>query len=253
MKAAGIILAAGKGKRFGATGINKTASLFNGKPMVHYGVELFTGVCESTVVVVGVMADTVKAALADTPNILFAYQAEPLGTGDAFRVGIKALVDSGKTPDVVLVGYGDHMMFYDKRMLDELTALHESSAAAVTMVTVQHDEPDTLAWGRIVRNEQGNVQRIVEQKDATDEERKIDELNAGFYCVDFSFAKEKLDEFAASPVTGEYYLTDIVQMAVKDGKTVSGLTLPLTRVGIGVNTPEEKSESEALFGETHLQ
>jgi bifunctional UDP-N-acetylglucosamine pyrophosphorylase/glucosamine-1-phosphate N-acetyltransferase len=242
----GIILAAGRGKRFGAEGENKTAALYEGKPMVAYGVELLAGAGGVVSVVVGVGEESVRKALAGY-QVRFVRQTEPKGTGDAVRAAVDDLKKRRQKPEIVLVGYGDHMMFYDRQMLGQLTDLHRRSKAAVTLVCTEYDQPDELCWGRIVRKADGGVERIVEHKDANPKERQIRELNAGFYAFDGNFLRENIGKLMPSAVTGEYYLTDLIKAARDADLPVAGLVVPFEKVGLGINTRQELSASQKLF------
>jgi len=242
----GIILAAGRGKRFGTEGENKTAALYEGKPMVAYGVELLGGTGGEVVVVIGVGEESVRKALVGY-QVRFVRQTEPRGTGDAVRAAVDDLKKRRQRPEVVFVGYGDHMMFYDRQMLEKLTDLHRESRAAVTLVSTEYDQPDDLCWGRIVRKADGGVERIVEHKDANPTERQIRELNAGFYAFDGDFLQKYIGKLAPSAVTGEYYLTDLIKAAGDADLPVAGLIVPFEKVGLGINTRQELDASQKLF------
>ncbi len=241
---AAIVLAAGEGKRVNSRNINKVAYPFLGKPMITYGVELLRSIADKVVVVIGAFSESVKEALKDF-DVLYAYQEQRLGTGHAVKIGVKKIAPF--SPSLVLVGYGDHLMFYKKERVLSLIALHRQEQSAVSFFTVKHENPNDLAWGRVIRDKNGAVVNIVEQKDATVEEKKIKELNTGFYCFDFVFLNKNLDKLEKSAATGEYYLTDMVKIAVKQGKKVTGLPVPFDEVGIGVNRLDELEESQRLY------
>lgn len=244
----GVIMAGGKGKRFGAEGKNKTAELFNGKPIVKYGVELFEKTTDKIIVVLGVAPQSVTEAIGRNEMVDYAFQLEPLGTGDALRVAMEQIISLGLEPEMVFVGNGDHMMFYDPQVIEDLKDLRKDTGAAVCLISIMYpQDPDKFVWGRIVRNAKGEVERIVEQKDATPEERKIAELNVNFYGIDYQFAKKYFSQIQPSKVTGEYYITEMVELAKKNGYKVEALVTPFEQVGIGINTREELKESEELF------
>jgi bifunctional UDP-N-acetylglucosamine pyrophosphorylase/glucosamine-1-phosphate N-acetyltransferase len=243
----GVILAAGKGTRLQSTTHNKTSLLFNGKPIINYGIELFEDTTDKTMVVVGAFADSVKEVAKGHDNLYFAHQAEQLGTGDAIRVAIDEIERLQLKPDRVLVGYGDHMMYYPKEMVLDIIKLHEEKQATITMIVTSMEHPGAL--GRIVRDEHGHVAAIVEYKDATDEQRAITEINPGFYCFDYQFLLANYKKLQKSEVTGEYYLTDFVGMAVAEQKIVAALSVPFTYVGIGINTKDELEQSQTFHKE----
>lgn len=241
----GIILAAGKGTRFKAKGHNKTAALFQNKPLVHYGAALLESVADKIFVVVGAHAESVKDALRSFPNITFVAQKKRLGTGHATVVALKAIEASGHMPEYVLLGYGDHMMFYTPQIVKNMLEISRTKGAAVTLITALFDDPTGL--GRIKRNNEGKITGIIEQKDATEEEKQIQEINAGFYCFRYDFLKKFYKKMKKSPITGEYYLTDLIHLAVEHNETVEALIVPYHNVGIGINSQEELETSMALY------
>ena len=246
MKTIGIILAAGKGKRMKSKNVNKTALRFNGKSLVSYGVDLFAKTVDKTIVVVGAYSQSVRETLKDN-DVLFAEQKQRLGTGHAVKIALQEI--KNLNPEMVLVGYGDHMMYYSTQLVNDLMARHTEKNATITLVSTIYDDPKGL--GRIVRNQDGDVERIVEEKDATDIERQIKEINAGFYCFDYKFLEKNIKILKRSVVSGEYYLTDLIQMAKVQNLKVVPLMVPFKDVGIGVNTPDQLEESKELYTQTH--
>jgi len=244
----GVILGGGDGTRLNSKTVNKVSLPFLGKPMICYGVDLYQGLVDSVMVVVGAYAESVKAAL-ENYRVDFARQEERLGTAHAAKIAVEKIETLGLNPDFVFVAYGDHMMFYKKDTVKKLKELMEQKGAVLSLISAIHDHQNELAWGRIIRDGNDHVVAIVEQKDATEEEREIRELNAGFYCFDYRFLKENIDKIEKSPVTGEYYITDMIKLAVAQGKKVAGLRVPFEEVGIGVNTHAEMQESTELYKE----
>lgn len=243
-----IILAAGKGTRMKSETHNKVTLLFHGKPIIAYGVEMTLQVADCVVVVVGAMAESVKKSL-EGFNVQYAQQSEQRGTGHAAHVGFEAL--KKPKPELVLVGYGDHMMFYKPERIRELIRLHKEKDADISLLTTIYSSPNEIAWARIIRDDQNNVIGLVEQKDATEQQRKIEEVNPGFYCFNAAFLEEFLPQITESPVTHELYLTDLLQLASKHGKKIVALPVPFQEVGIGVNRPEELNASQNLYKEVN--
>ncbi|QQG44114.1 MAG: NTP transferase domain-containing protein [Candidatus Roizmanbacteria bacterium] len=241
---ASIILAAGLGKRMESKEKNKVVTPFMGKPMIIYGVELFKDISYPIVVVVGAFYQSIEDSLKGY-DVIYACQEERVGTGNAVKVGIEALFSY--SPESVLVGHGDHMMFYSKKTIENLIEMHKDNHPAVTMITTEHAKPDELAWGRIIRNNNYEIIDSVEQKDATVDQRKITELNAALYCFNYQFLKDFVGRIKKSPVTGEYYLNSLIKMAVTDGRRVIGFKVPFEEVGIGVNSPSDLIKSQELF------
>jgi bifunctional UDP-N-acetylglucosamine pyrophosphorylase/glucosamine-1-phosphate N-acetyltransferase len=201
---------------------------------------------DETIVVVGAYAESVQKSLAGY-SVQFVKQAKRLGTGHAVKVALTAIQEKRLSPSHVFVGYGDHMMFYTPEVVKEMERQHAQKKAAVTLVTVIHDNPDYLAWGRIIRNSAGLVEAIVEQKDATPEQRKITEQNAGFYCFDYDFLRKNIKRLKKSVVSGEFYITDLIELAVKAGEPVVAYQVPFELVGTGINTPEQFTQAVELL------
>lgn len=241
-----IILAGGLGKRLNSKEINKVVYPFLGKSMIQYGVDLFKKVSSQVVIVVGAFAESVKALLKSEKNILYGFQKEQLGTGDATKVGLEVIKDN--PPKLVLVGYGDHLMFYKESTMRRLIKLHKENEAVVTFITTKYERPE--GWGRVERDASGKVVDIVEEKDANEEQKKIQEVNAGLYCFDYDFLQTHIGSIHKSSVTGEYYLTDIIKIAFTDKLPVAALMVPFEEVGIGVNRAEELAESQEFYRKT---
>ncbi len=236
-----IIMAAGKGKRMKAKDINKVAVSLADKPMILHSILLLESLqLQNIVVVVGFAKESVMKALSGT-SVLFAEQRKRLGTAHAVFCGLKKLPPS--ITDVLVLG-GDDSAFYSKEILNKLIDTHFNSSAAVTFLTIEKDDPTGL--GRVVRDLGGKVTAIVEEKDATLEQRQIHEINPACYVFSRTFLSKYLAKVEKSPVTGEYYLTSLIDTAMKHNQkiaTVQGGKLSWQ----GVNTKEELEEAEKLF------
>ena len=159
------------------------------------------------VVVAGHQADKVQDCfLADT-GIKIALQEEQLGTGHAVSCSLHQL--DGLTGSVLIL-CGDTPLLTGAT-LQHLAAEHAASGAAVTVLTARLDKP--FGYGRIVRDSEGRVRRIVEQKDASPEEQAIDEVNSGIYCMDLAFLRAHIGRLGSENAQNEYYLTDLVGIA----------------------------------------
>jgi bifunctional UDP-N-acetylglucosamine pyrophosphorylase/glucosamine-1-phosphate N-acetyltransferase len=245
---AAIILAGGKGTRMNSKSVNKVITPFFGKPIIQYGVDLFSATVKDIVIVVGAYSESVKTVLKKYP-LRYAYQKNRLGTGHAVKVGLTEIDAINPIPSSVLVGYGDHLMFYKQDTIKNLIEIQKDQNAAIVLVTTLFDHPDELAWGRIIKDKSGHVIDIIEQKDATDKQKCIKELNAGLYCFDTFFLKNAIRKLKKSPITKEYYLTDLVKIATADKRKVIALPIPFEEVGIGINKQTEIEESEKLYSE----
>ncbi|NMB83884.1 NTP transferase domain-containing protein [Candidatus Roizmanbacteria bacterium] len=248
-KIAGIILAGGKGTRAKSKDKNKVTLPFLNKPLIIYAVELMSGIVDPVIVVVGAFADSIKKVLKGY-EVIYAHQKKRLGTGHATKVGLCRL-SKRPAPEAVLVGYGDHTMFYKKETVSELIRLHRKNKAVLSLITTRYDHPEKLRWGRIVRDEKNEIIDNVEDKDISEKQRTINELNAGFYCIDFDFLKQNISKIVKSPKSGEYYINYLVKIAVAQNKKIVGLEVPFDNVGIGINTTDELKESEKIYQKTN--
>lgn len=240
-KIGAIVLAAGKGKRMKAKDKNKVVFLLADKPMILHTIHILQKLnLNAIVVVVGFAKHSVMKVLEGT-GVLYAEQRKRLGTGHAALVGLKKLPE--EITDV-LVFYGDDSAFYNPAILQNLIDTHVKHDSDVTFLTISVDNPTGL--GRVLRNSEGKVTAIIEEKDANDLQRKITEINPACYIFSTQFLRKYLPTVEKSPVTGEYYLTSLIDIALKHNKkieTLHGGKL-LWR---GVNTPDELKQAEELF------
>lgn len=243
---AGIILAAGKGTRIKSKDRNKVTLPFLNKPLILYAVELFEGIADKVIVVIGAFHESVKQVLRNC-RVDYAYQRKRLGTAHATKVGLDALkkLKLSSKPSAILVGYADHMMFYTLKTAAGLVDYHKKMKAKVTIVTT--DMIDPKGYGRIIKNKEENVDRIVEEKDANEEQRKIKEINAGLYCFDYGFLIKNIDKVKKSSISKEYYLTDLIFIARNKKEKVAPFKIPFDSVGIGVNKLDELKESQKIY------
>jgi len=241
----GIVLAAGKGTRINSTETNKVTLPFFGKPLINYSVDLLENICDQLIIVVGAFSESVEKALAGR-KVSFAYQKDQLGTAHAAETGISQIATPEKK-SLVLVGYGDHMMFYKKQSINRLIDCHLKNNAVASFLSTKYHNPDHLAWGRIERDKNKNILDIIEQKDASPEQRKIKEVNPGFYCFNLDFMQKYLSLIQKSAVTGEYYLPDLIKLAVKNKLPVVAQMVRFREVGIGINRMDELTESQEIY------
>lgn len=243
----GIILAAGKGTRIKAKTANKVTLPFLNKPLILYSVELMEKVANKTIVVIGAFHQSVKQVLKNK-KVIYAYQKKRLGTAHAVKVAVLEIKKMRLNPDLVLVGYGDHTMFYEKEDIKKLIKLHQKEKAAMSLISVIYDNNDKLHWGYIIRNKKNEVIDSIEYKDASEEIRKkVKELNAGFYCFDYQFLKKNIKKVPKSKVSGEYYINSLIKIAADQGLKLVALNIPFVKVGIGINTWQELEESQKIY------
>jgi bifunctional UDP-N-acetylglucosamine pyrophosphorylase / glucosamine-1-phosphate N-acetyltransferase len=238
MTLAAIILAAGEGTRMRSK-LPKVLHPLAGKPMIRYALDAVEGLVNlPPVLVVGHGADAVKAAIG--ADAIYALQAEQLGTGHAVLMA-KAQLE-GKA-DTLLVTLGD-MPLLRGASLARLVELHNTSGGPVTMTSFIGDE--ARGFGRVVRNNQGQVSGIVEQAVATPEQLAIREYNVSAYCFDADWLWSALERVPVSP-KGEYYLTDVVSLAVDAGFKVESMVLDDPEEAIGLNTRIHLAEAEKVM------
>ena len=168
-----------------------------------------------------------------------------MGTAHATKIGLEKLATMSPQPEIVIVAYGDHTMFYQKEKISEFIETHFRQKAALTFITTIM--PDPFGYGRIIRNSSGEVTTIVEEKNATEEQKKIKEINAGFYCFNYEFLVKNINKIIKSPESNEYYLTDLIEIALRQSKKVVGVILPFSEVVIGINRHVELEESQKLY------
>ncbi len=245
-KLGSIVLAAGRGKRMEVDGINKVTLSLAKKPIIVHIVQFMKKLgVKATVVVVGFAKESVMKTLSDAgEDVIFAEQKELLGTGHAAQVALTDLPED--ITDVIIV-YGDDAVIYiDEHlpMMSKLFETHYASNAAFTFLTIEKEQPFGL--GRIMRDDRGKVLAIVEEKDATEEQKKIKEINPGCFIFKVSFLKKYLSMVKKSSATGEYYLTSLIDLAIKDNEHVETLKGGYM-AWRGVNTKAELEEAEILL------
>jgi len=235
MKLAVVILAAGQGKRM-KSDLPKVLQPLAGKPLLAHVVSRARQLGPSSLhVVYGHGGDAVRAALAHE-NLGWALQAEQLGTGHAVMQAMPAVADE----DLVLVLYGDVPLIRPET-LEQLVSL--AGADSMSLLTVMLDNP--TGYGRIVRRN-GAIQEIVEQKDATPEQLAIREGNSGIMAAPAKLLRAWLGRLRNANAQGEYYLTDVIAMAVKDGIKVTPLVAATVAEVLGVNDKVQLAELEAM-------
>lgn len=227
-----IILAAGEGKRM-KSNIAKPLQQAAGKALVEWVLDTAeeTG-SDENIVVIGHKAEDVKAYLGD--RVKYAYQYEQLGTGHAVMQGIESIKDVDGT---VMVLYGDSPLI-EAETLKRVREDHSKKMRAATVITAIADEP--YGYGRIVR-ENGEIVRIVEQKDASEDEQKITEVNSGMYFFDIQKLKESLSKITNDNSQGEYYITDVIEIMLSEGEKVGAYVTDLEQT-MGVNDKLQLSQ-----------
>jgi len=236
MKIMAIVLAGGMGKRMKSK-LYKVLHPVCGKPMVgHVAQVVKEAGSERTVVVVGHGAEKVKAYLGD--GVEYALQEQQLGTGHAV-LQAKELLSNEE--GITLVVYGDTPLIRTET-IEAMLKLHQSGQSSITMLTALMDNP--TGYGRVIRDQDGNVLRNVEQKDCSPEEAAVKEINVGAYCFDNKKLFWALSQLKNDNAQGEYYLTDVISILQDSGATVQAYCTDDVNEAIGVNDRAALSEAE---------
>ena len=235
-----IILAAGKGTRMGSD-LPKVLNLLGGKPLVQHLLDTVSDIKGSRVqLVLGHKPDLVKNSLDTNKKTDFVLQKKQLGTGHAVKQALKNL----RSNSISLVLYGDGPLV-KKQTLSKLI----SSAEKNNLSILTYKQKETHGYGRVVRGRRGLVERIVEEKDASSEEKKIEEVNSGILAIKTKHLKELVGKITNKNAAKEYYLTDIVELANKAGIQVKATIVSDHKQVLGVNSPQELHDLERLYQE----
>lgn len=233
-----VILAAGKGTRM-KSDLPKVLHEINGRPMVQYVVDAVrqAGV-QDICLVIGHGAEEVKKSMGE--QAVYAIQDKQLGTGHAVRCATAFIGEAGDT----FVLCGDTPLVTGDT-LKKLYEKHRSEGNAVTAISAELENPK--GYGRIIRNEQGEFLKSVEDKDCSEEERKVTEVNAGMYLFRSKELKQALELLNNDNAQGEYYLPDTLEILKKQGYGINAMVLDRAEEMLGVNTQEQLKEAAALL------
>ena len=235
---AAIVLAAGQGTRMRSR-IPKVLHPLAGRTMLEHVLDaLARAGIEHRVVVIGYGAEQVDATL--DPRIPTVRQEPQLGTADAVRAGLERIPAGARQ---ILVTMGDAPLL-PPELFTTLAAAQEGTDAAIALLSARVDSP--MGYGRIVRGPDGAGVAIVEETEADPATREIDEINAGTYCFDAAWLRANVGQVPAGP-SGEYYLTDLVAMAVGAGRRVEVVEAPRPELTIGINDRVSLAAAEELM------
>lgn len=233
-----LILAAGQGKRIKSK-FPKVLHKVCGKEMVNHVIDNMRKADISDInVIIGKGAEQVKEGT-ETRKVSYSFQEKQLGTGDA----VKSAKEFLKGKDGVVAVFAGDAPLTKVETINALINEHIEKKNSATLLSAIVDDP--TGYGRIIRD--GNeVLKIVEHKDCTEEELKVNEMNAGMYCFDIKLLLESLDQLSNDNVQGEYYLTDVIGILKKQGKKVGSLVADYEDT-IGVNSRAQLAEAEMIL------
>lgn len=242
-----VILAAGKGKRMNNQELPKVLIPLNGQPIINHLLKAVkqSNIDDRPVLVVGRQAELVKKTLG--PAYDYVLQTELLGTGHAVSQTQGLLQNQTEN---VMVLYGDHP-FLTSSSIKKLAETHCAKNHLISLMTVKVENFDGLNqtfydFGRIVRDGAGKIKEIVEKKDATPEQLKIKELNPAYYCFQADWLWENLAKIKNNNAQGEYYLTDLVKIAIEQGLRIDSIDID-PKEAMGINTPEQFKDAERVL------
>jgi bifunctional UDP-N-acetylglucosamine pyrophosphorylase / glucosamine-1-phosphate N-acetyltransferase len=235
-----VVLAAGKGTRMKSDRAKVLHPLL-GQPLLRYVLDAARALKpEKTVVVIGHQAEAVRRAF-DRPGLIFTTQSPQWGTGHAV---MQTAGELNSFPGTILVLSGD-VPLIRKETLGQIIRTHRKKKTPVTLLSTRLSQP--LGYGRIIRDPLGGLTRIVEEKDATPEERRIQEVNAGIYCFDAGFLFSALPRLSRKNRQGEYYLTDLIRLAREAGQAVSVELSPQSEEVLGINDRRELARTGLIL------
>ena len=236
-----VILAAGRGKRINACNNNKAMMELAGRPMISYSVDLLKKIgFQKIIIVVGYKKEGLIKHFGKK-EFIYAHQKKCLGTADAVKASLSK-VPFGATD--LLVIQSDDSAFYSPGVIKELIRLHKKNNNTLTFLTVVVDSPGDL--GRVIRDKNGEIEGIVEAKNATPAELKTKEINTACYCFDFDFLKKHIGKVPKNKLTNEYYLPSMIKIALDQKMPIQAVVMP-NRFFCGVNTPKELIYADKLM------
>lgn len=236
-----VILAAGMGKRM-KSGKAKVLHEILGKPMIIYVVETANRIAGNNVVlVIGNQADKVREVVSESAEVIFALQKDQLGTGHAVSCALPYLPDH--TQEVVVLCGDVPLLTFETVM--RLIKDHVKAKRDISLLAVEIDNPK--GYGRVLFDKNRNVSGIVEEADASAEQKRIKTINTGIYCIKKEFLFDSLQKVKSDNVQGEFYLTDIVKIGYREGKVVGVIIGGDGEETIGVNNRHDLMTVENIM------
>jgi len=241
-----VIMAGGKGTRIGATDKPKVMFEVLGKPIIAYAIDPLLklkeeGKIDRIITVVGFLGNQIVDYLGDKSE--YVWQEEQLGTAHAVHQAEKLI---GSEEGITLITNGDHALYsvatYQK-MLDEFISKNLTLGFAIVETAEKFEN-----YGRVVRDSDGKIRRVAEPPEITEEEARITERSTNIYVVDNKWLFETLPRVKQNALKKEYYINSIVQMAIDQGETVDVVKIEDVEEATGINTIEDRDETERILG-----
>jgi len=243
-KYAAIILAAGKGTRMNegqVSPIPKVMFQVLGKPIISYGVEAVKEAgLKKVILVVGYQKEMVMDYFGN--SVEYAIQEEQLGTGHAVMMAEEKVKDA----TAIMVFCGDHSLWRPET-INKLIEAYENDLPTIAMLSVHFNNPDFWGFGRIIRHNTGEVDGIIEQKDCTEQQRKITESNPSFYIFNAEWLWQNIHQLKTENVQKEYYLTDLIALARSQNKKIIAVPVADENEAHGINSPEQLIKAEEIL------
>ena len=221
----------------------KILHLIDGKPLIQFPLNTLNSLRLSQLItVIKHKADLVLPYVSPLSNI--AYQGDEYGTAKAVEA---ALPDLQKNIDTVMEVNGDDSMFYEKNTFIDVLKKHEGEKNVITFITLLKNNP--TGYGRVIYDKHGNFQKIVEEKDATEKQKTLKEVNDGVYIFNKTFLMANLEKLKPSKITGEYYLTDLINVALKQNKRVGTFLMENSTEFFGISTQKDVRQANEYFSQ----
>jgi bifunctional N-acetylglucosamine-1-phosphate-uridyltransferase/glucosamine-1-phosphate-acetyltransferase GlmU-like protein len=239
---AAIVMAGGKGTRMQSEK-PKVLHEIGGEPMIFHTIRNIQNLgIKDVYVVVSYKAQEVEEAIAPKFLVNYAQQLEPLGTGDAVKSALKKMTKDYQT---ILVVGGDDSAFYTPETINEFINSHIDTKSTVSLMTLIDHEKERM--GKVFRKEAGEFDQLLEYTDYTKLDLSSDEINCGVYLFDYQWLSENINLIEKNPIKAEYYLTDLINLAKKQGEKIHIFKLKNKGEWFGVNTPEELKQANQQF------
>ncbi len=246
LSVAAIVLAGGEGTRMKSS-LNKLLHKVLGKEVIRFPVEAAKAAGAQRIVVVAGPHNIQQLRELLGDEVEFALQPKPLGTADATKAAAEKLRDFD---GYVFVVVGDSP-YINEKILNQLLDFHLKEGNAVSLISSVFDNPPP--YGRVIKDSRGWVERVVEEIDATEEELAIKEVNSSYYCLSWQKVLPLLYKIKINPKKGEYYLTDIVELAYREGLKTGALRIDNPLLTKGVNTRADLSEAADYYSRKNIE